>query len=94
MKNRLLHSGITSHSFLVDVSNYVMLELGQPIHIYDAKQIKNTLHARYAKDKEIINCLNDKTIALEKDTLVIADDNGPISIAGIIGSQSTAVNKD
>ena len=94
MKNRLLHSGITSHSFLVDVSNYVMLELGQPIHIYDAKQIKNTLHARYAKDKEIITCLNDKTIALEKDTLVIADDNGPISIAGIIGSQSTAVNKD
>lgn len=94
MKNRLLHSGIASHSFLVDVSNYVMLELGQPIHIYDAKQIKNTLHARYAKDKEIITCLNDKTIALEKDTLVIADDNGPISVAGIIGSQSTAVNED
>ncbi|MFH4355052.1 MAG: phenylalanine--tRNA ligase subunit beta [Neisseriaceae bacterium] len=92
LKQRLERSGIKSTSFLVDVGNYVMLELGQPLHLYDFNQLEGSLVVRYAQPGEEIICLNDKRVALQTDTLVVADAAGPISIAGLMGGKSSSVS--
>ncbi|MBN3859148.1 phenylalanine--tRNA ligase subunit beta [Neisseriaceae bacterium PsAf] len=92
IKEILERSDIRSVSFLVDIGNYVMLELGQPLHIFDLDKLQNNLTARFAKKNEKLLCLNEKEVSLNENTLVIADDNGPLSIAGLMGGENSSVS--
>ncbi|AFQ24151.1 phenylalanine--tRNA ligase subunit beta [Candidatus Portiera aleyrodidarum] len=91
---RLQMSGVDSVDFIVDLINYVMLEVGQPIHCYDLKNIQGKITVRMAKKNEYIALVNGKFLKLKEDTLIIADDIGPLNIAGIIGSNRTKINKN
>ncbi|WP_201555643.1 phenylalanine--tRNA ligase subunit beta [Psychrobacter sp. 72-O-c] len=87
----LIQSGLRSHNFLVDVTNYVLMELGQPLHAFDADTIVGDIVVRLAQPKETIALLNDQTISLTGDELVIADDQGVLALAGIMGGQRSSV---
>ena len=89
--DRLVQSGLRSHNFLVDVTNYVLLELGQPLHAFDADTIKGDIVVRLAKAEESFILLNDQTISLTGDELVIADDQGVLALAGIMGGKRSSV---
>ncbi|TDR32333.1 phenylalanine--tRNA ligase subunit beta [Hydromonas duriensis] len=89
MVQRLERAGVRSISALVDITNYVMLHLGQPMHVYDLNAIKGTIHARMAVAGETIELLNEQTHTLQEDVLVIADDSGAIGMAGVMGGNST-----
>ena len=91
MKEKLRRSGIRSIDPIVDVTNYVLLELGQPLHAFDANRISGNIDIRLAAPAEKITLLDGRSIELNDDTLVIADDSGAIAIAGIMGGESTAV---
>lgn len=91
MKERLRRSGLRSLGLVVDVTNYVMLELGQPMHAFDADKIQGAIQIRNAQANESLTLLDGKTVSLAGDMLVIADDTGAIALAGIMGGQSTAV---
>ncbi len=92
MTERLRRSGLRAISPVVDITNYVMLELGQPLHAYDASLLKGAIRPRLAHKGEKVTLLDEKEIALNPDTLVITDDSGPIGLAGIMGGLSTAVS--
>ncbi|QQS16355.1 MAG: phenylalanine--tRNA ligase subunit beta [Neisseriales bacterium] len=89
--DRLVASGLVPTSTVVDIANYVMLELGQPLHIFDAKKIDGAIQVRMAKMGEVLHCLNDQLITLDATMLVIADDKKPLSLAGIMGSMESAL---
>jgi phenylalanyl-tRNA synthetase beta chain len=91
MKRRLERSGIRSISALVDITNYVMLELGQPLHAFDNTKLEGTVHARMAKPEEKLLLLNEQTIAIDADILVIADDVKPLAMAGIMGGEESGI---
>ncbi|MEY4593401.1 MAG: hypothetical protein RIR18_2296 [Pseudomonadota bacterium] len=91
MKQRLERSGIRSISALVDITNYVLLELGQPLHAFDNDLLKGSLQVRLANAEERIKLLNEQTVTLSNDVLVIADDAGAQAIAGIMGGAGTSV---
>ncbi len=91
LTERLRRSGLRAISPVVDVTNYVMLELGQPLHAYDFSLLQGPIRPRLAKSGEKITLLDDKEVELSDDTLVITDDSGPIGLAGIMGGLSTAV---
>lgn len=91
---RLERSGIRSISPLVDIGNYVMLEIGQPMHVFDADKISGSLHVRRAKNGEVLDCLNEKTVTLADNTLVIADEQQALSIAGLMGGAASAVSDE
>ncbi|MCK4492838.1 MAG: phenylalanine--tRNA ligase subunit beta, partial [Methylococcales bacterium] len=93
MQERLRRAGLRSLSALVDVTNYVLLELGQPLHVFDAEKLTGKIIVRYAKEKESLALLNDQTIELETDSLVIADDKQALALAGIMGGSETAVSE-
>ena len=92
MKRRLMRSGIRSISALVDITNYVLLEMGQPMHAFDLDKISGDIQVRYAKPVEKLTLLNDETVDLHDDMLVIADTKGAIALAGIMGGNSTSVS--
>ena len=92
MQERLRRAGLRSLSALVDVTNYVLLELGQPLHVFDAAKLTGEISVRYAKDKETLTLLNDQEIKLETDSLVIADEKHALALAGVMGGSATAVN--
>lgn len=92
MRQRLERSGIRSISALVDIGNYVMLELGQPMHVFDADKISGSIIVRRAENGEVLECLNEKTVTLADNTLVIADEKGALSIAGMMGGAASAVS--
>lgn len=94
LKQRLERSGLRSINPLVDIGNYVMLELGQPLHMFDADKITGDLIVRRAKTGESLACLNDKTVILDNNTLVIADETQVLSIAGLMGGSSSAVDEN
>lgn len=94
IKSRLARSGQRSVSALVDISNYVMLELGQPTHVFDLGKIHGGLTVRWAKDGESLKLLNGETVTLSGDVGVIADEKEIESLAGIMGGDSTAVSLD
>ncbi len=94
MRTRLERSGQRSISALVDISNYVMLELGRPSHVFDLGKIRGGLHVRWARPGEQLELLNGQTVALEPDMGVIAADSGVESLAGIMGGEATAVTLD
>ena len=91
MVERLRRAGLRGISPVVDITNYVMLELGQPLHAYDAALLQGPIRPRLAKTGEKVILLDEKEVELNEDTLVITDDSGPIGIAGIMGGLSTAV---
>ena len=94
MVQRLQRSGIRSISALVDIGNYVMLELGQPMHIFDADKVTGSIIVRRAQDGEKLLCLNDKEVVLAADTLVVADEAGALSMAGLMGGAASAVSDE
>ncbi|MBU6305101.1 MAG: phenylalanine--tRNA ligase subunit beta [Betaproteobacteria bacterium] len=94
MRSRLEQAGQRSISALVDISNYVMLELGRPSHIFDADKIRGPLVVRWARPGESIKLLNEQEFTLDPSVGVIADDHGPESMAGIMGGHATAVSLD
>ncbi len=91
MTERLRRSGLRAISPVVDITNYVMLELGQPLHAYDCSLLQGPIRPRLAKSGEKVTLLDEKQVELNEDTLIITDDSGPIGIAGIMGGLSTAV---
>ena len=93
MTERLRRSGFRTIHPVVDISNYVMLELGQPLHAYDLALLQGVIKPRFAKKNEKITLLDEREVHLSKDTLVITDDSGPIGLAGIMGGLSTAVSE-
>ncbi|MET1253622.1 phenylalanine--tRNA ligase subunit beta [Aliikangiella maris] len=94
MKARLLASNIRSIDPIVDVTNYVMLELGHPMHAFDLNNLDGALHVRYANEGEKLTLLNDQEITIRPDTLVVADDNKVLSLAGIMGGEFSGINKN
>ena len=91
MQDALVQSGLRSHNFLVDVTNYVLMELGQPLHAFDADTIVGSIVVRLAQPKESVTLLNEQTVTLTGDELVIADDKGILALAGIMGGQRSSV---
>ncbi|ULJ63241.1 phenylalanine--tRNA ligase subunit beta [Wielerella bovis] len=94
LTQRLERAGVRSISALVDIGNYVMLELGQPMHVFDADKLSGSLHVRRAQNGETLACLNEKTVTLQDNTLVIADEKQALSIAGLMGGASSAVSDE
>ena len=94
MKSRLERAGQRSVSALVDISNYVMLELGRPTHVFDLAKINGGLTVRWAKEGESLTLLNDQTVQLAPDVGVIAAGDTIESLAGIMGGAATAVSLD
>ena len=93
MTERLRRCGIRSVSPIVDVTNYVMLELSQPLHSFDLNQIKGGITVRMAKENEPLTVLSGEELKLHSDTLVIADDAGPVGIAGIFGGAASGISE-
>lgn len=91
MKDRLEWAGIRSISLIVDISNYVMLELGQPLHAFDLAKIEDFIQVRLAKPQEKLTLLDEKEITLDLETLIIADKKGPLAIAGVMGGLDSGV---
>ncbi|MFM8465103.1 MAG: phenylalanine--tRNA ligase subunit beta, partial [Burkholderiaceae bacterium] len=91
MRQRLERSGQRAISALVDISNYVMLELGRPTHVFDLDKIHGSLDVRWARAGEQLKLLNGNTVTLDDWVGVIADDTGPEAMAGIMGGDATAV---
>jgi phenylalanyl-tRNA synthetase beta chain len=91
MTERLRRSGLRAIHPVVDITNFVMLELGQPLHAYDVSLVQGTIRPRLAKSGEKVTLLDEREIEVNTDTLVITDDSGPIGLAGIMGGLSTAV---
>lgn len=94
MKERLRRSGLRSLDVVVDVTNYVLLELGQPLHAFDAEKLNGDIRVRYAREGETLRLLNDQELTLHADTLVIADQTRALALAGIMGGSESAVGAD
>ncbi len=92
LRERLRRVGLNSISPIVDVTNYVMTETGQPLHAYDLGRLAGSIRVRMARAGERIALLDDKEYALDADHLVIADDSGAIGLAGIMGGRDTAIS--
>ncbi|RJU01503.1 phenylalanine--tRNA ligase subunit beta [Arthrobacter frigidicola] len=89
---RLRLAGMRSISLIVDISNYVMLELGQPLHFYDLDRLSGDIVVRRATEGEKLKTLDDKERALDPGDLLITDASGPIGIAGVMGGAATEVS--
>ncbi len=94
MVARLKLAGIRSISLIVDITNYVMLELGQPIHGYDLDRLRGGIVVRRAHEGETLVTLDDQTRALDTEDLLITDDSGAIGLAGVMGGASTEITAE
>ena len=94
MRTRLERAGQRSISALVDVTNYVMLELGRPLHVYDLDKLSGGIGVRFGKKGESLKLLNDQSVDIDEEVLCITDDSGPIGLAGIMGGDSTKADLD
>jgi phenylalanyl-tRNA synthetase beta chain len=94
MARRLTTAGVRTLGLPIDITNYVMLELGQPMHAFDADRIKGGLVVRRAKAKESLVTLDGVKRALSKEDMVICDDTGPISLAAVMGGRTSEVVED
>ena len=92
IRRRIEQAGMRSISLAVDITNYVMLELGQPIHGYDADKVQGALGVRRAKAGERVTTLDDVDRELSTEDLVITDDSGPIGLAGVMGGATTEMS--
>ncbi|GLP96547.1 phenylalanine--tRNA ligase subunit beta [Paraferrimonas sedimenticola] len=94
MQEKLRRGGIRSIDPIVDITNYVLLELGQPMHAFDAAKVEGTIDARYAKAGEKLTLLDGNEAELREDTLVIADDKQALAMAGIFGGEFSGVTTE
>ncbi len=92
MKQRIERCGVRAISALVDVTNYVMLELGQPLHAFDDAELSGAIHVRYPKVDEKLLLLNEQTVTPTADTALIADEQKPLALAGIMGGEHSGIN--
>ena len=92
LTEKLRRSGIRSIDPIVDITNYVMLELGQPMHAFDLDQLSESIVVRMAGEGEQLTLLDGQEISLRADTLVIADKARPLAIAGIMGGEGSGVS--
>ncbi len=93
MRERLRRGGMRSIDPAVDVTNYVMLELGQPMHAFDLARLEGGIAVRWARAGESLEMLDGKQLQLRPDTLVIADAVGPVAMAGIMGGQRSGMQQ-
>jgi len=93
LRQRLEALGVRSINNVVDITNWVMLETGQPLHAFDSAKLSGDLQVRFASEGESFLALDGKTYLLSAEDLVIADDSGPVALAGIMGGASTAVDE-
>jgi phenylalanyl-tRNA synthetase beta chain len=93
MRSRLKLAGMRSISLAVDITNYVMLEMGQPVHAYDLDKVQGGIVVRRAKAGETLKTLDGQIRKLHVEDLVITDDSGPIGLAGVMGGESTEVSE-
>jgi phenylalanyl-tRNA synthetase beta chain len=89
MKDRLERAGQRSISALVDVTNYVMLELGRPLHVYDLDKLQGPIDVRWGRKGERVLLLNEQTVEVDESVVCITDDSGVIGLGGIMGGDST-----
>ncbi len=94
MVQKLKRAGLNSLSPVVDITNFVLLELGQPMHAFDLDKLQKGIQVRMAKEAEKLELLDGNTVNLKADSLVIADDSGAIALAGIMGGLSTSVTDE
>ncbi len=94
MQEKLRRSGVRSLGAVVDVTNYVMLELGQPMHAFDLDKLNGGITVRAAKQNEKLTLLDGQQVSLTDNTLVIADDSSALAMAGIMGGESSSVTDD
>jgi phenylalanyl-tRNA synthetase beta chain len=94
IRRRLMLAGIRSISLAVDVTNYVMLETGQPMHAFDTTALKGKIIVRRALPGEKLTTLDSVVRDLDPDDLVVCDETGPVSLAGVMGGESTEVRAD
>lgn len=94
IKHRLKSAGINPRNLLVDVTNYICLDLGQPLHAYDLGKVQGALKSCQLKTDQTFETLDGKKITLTPADIVIADDSGPIGLAGIMGGLSTTVSDE
>ncbi|MCG7598547.1 phenylalanine--tRNA ligase subunit beta [Halomonas sp. McH1-25] len=92
MVERLRRSGVRSIDPVVDITNYVMLELGQPMHAFDLANLSESIVVRPAQEGETLVLLDGQSIALREDTLIIADRDKPLAIAGVMGGEYSGVS--
>jgi phenylalanyl-tRNA synthetase beta chain len=93
LQERLRRAGLRSIDAVVDITNYVLLELGQPMHAFDLGKLSGSINVRRSMSGESLELLDGQTVDLKPETLLITDDSGPIAMAGIMGGQSTAVGE-
>lgn len=94
MERALARSGIRQHSILVDITNYVLIELGQPMHAFDGAKVQGAIQVRMANAAEKLVLLNEQEVELQEDVMVIADDEKVLAMAGIMGGLSSAVSDE
>lgn len=94
MEQALARSGIRQHSILVDITNYVLMELGQPLHAFDADKVQGSVQVRQAQPGEKLLLLNEQEVELSDNVMVIADDEKVLAMAGIMGGLSSAVSNE
>lgn len=94
MERALTRSGIRQHSILVDITNYVLMELGQPLHAFDGAKVQGAVQVRQANAGEKLILLNEQEVELQDDVMVIADDEKALAIAGIMGGLSSSVTDE
>lgn len=94
LQERLRRSGVRSLHPVVDITNYVMLELGQPMHAFDLSALEGGIRVRQAQPDERITLLDGQSVALEPEDLVIADETRAIALAGIMGGAASAVGEE
>jgi len=93
MVQRLERSGLRSISAIVDVTNYVLLEMGQPLHAFDLAKLNGGIEVRFALPGEKLQVLNQQCVELQTDMLVIADAKGAVALAGVMGGADSAVGE-
>lgn len=94
LRERLRRAGVRSISPVVDITNYIVQELGQPMHAYDLDKVQGGLTARLARAGEHCELLDGRIVELQADMLVIADEAGPVALAGVMGGARTAVSAE
>jgi phenylalanyl-tRNA synthetase beta chain len=93
MVDKLVRSGFATHSAIVDITNFVLLELGQPMHSFDLAKINGDISVRLASQGENLTLLNEDKVELDEKTLIIADNNSALAIAGVMGGMASSTSE-